>query len=83
MAILGIFSSRLEEKCDSEHFQCTLKNSENQIKTLVLWECVHFPIHFQKKANFKFVINPKIDFSGGQNCKNFDFETKLHFLEST
>ena len=36
-----------------------------------------------EKLNFKFVINPKIDFSGGQKCKKLNFDTKCHFLGST
>ena len=38
------------------------------------------PCTLSEKANFKFVINPKMDFSGGQKCKKLDFDSKFHFL---
>ena len=36
-----------------------------------------------EKANFKFVINRKMDFSGVQKCKKLHFGNKFHFLGST
>ena len=29
-----------------------------------MWECVHLPVHFEK-TNLKFVVDSKMDFSGG------------------
>ena len=38
------------------------------------------PGTLSEKLNFKCVINPKIDFSGGQKCIKLHFDIKFHFL---
>ena len=40
------------------------------------------PGPLSEKVNFKFVINSKTDFSGGQKCKKLYFDTEFQ-LEST
>ena len=41
------------------------------------------PGALSEKLNFKFVINSKTDFWGGQNRKKLHFDTKLHIFGST
>ena len=54
------------------------------MKILVLRECEHFQVHFQKNLkNLKFVINSKTDFSRGQKRKKLHFDTKFHIFGST
>ena len=36
-----------------------------------------------EKLNFKFVINSKTDFSGGQKHEKLHFDTKFHTFRST
>ena len=41
------------------------------------------PGPLSEKLNFKFVINSKTDFWGGQNRKKLHFDTKFHIFGST
>ena len=41
------------------------------------------PGPLSEKLNFKFVINSKTDFSGGQKHKKLHFDTKFHIFGST
>ena len=66
-------------KYDLEHFQSTLKNSENKIQTLSFARMCTFPGTISEKLNSKFVINPKM---GSKMYKNW-ISTKFHFLKST
>ena len=66
-------------KYDLEHFQSTLKNSENKIQTLSFARMCTFPGTISEKLNSKFVINPKM---GSKMHKN-RISTKFHFLRST
>ena len=36
-----------------------------------------------EKLNFKFIINSKTDFSGGQKHEKLHFDTKFHTFRST
>ena len=72
----------MRAKCDLEHFQGTLKNSDLN-KNIGFWGMRTLSGQFSEKLNFKFVINSKTNFSGGQKCKKMHFDFEFHILGST
>ena len=54
-----------------------------KLKNIVFGGMWTLPGPLSEKLNLKFVINSKIDFSGGQKHKKLHFGTKFHIFVST
>ena len=82
MTILEIFSSKFEVKVISSLSRVALKIRKLSKHIAFVRVCT-FSRTLSEKANLKFVINPKFEYSRNKKFKKLHFGTKYHFLGST
>ena len=83
MATLRILSPEFDDKMWFGAFSGHPKKFKSLNKNIGFRGMWTLPGLLSEKLNFKFVINLKHDFSGGQKRKKLHFDTKFHIFQST